>query len=212
MNLNINNATFLHSKILLTAGAVAAAVLLLIFIAILPMLSQIKATVAGISANREAIAAMQRELAGYQLSHDELAKIREDNILPQIFPTAENMVNLVAGLEGAVINSKGSHVLAIMDKREQQNALTASTGGGAKPAGPVVRGLSGIEEVPYEMNYVGNFRQSENLLLYFENLSFPNHIRSISIAAETRQTDEKVLRNTGIATVKIEALFFVQNL
>ena len=196
-----------QSRIIITVGVVVSAAFALIFFAVMPQMAQIRNAVSGIAGNREQIDKIQRELSGYQMSHSELEKIKNEKVVQEMFPQRESMAPLVAALENAVKSSGGAHALTIVDKKEE---AAAGGGGEQKPAPPVVPGLAHVEEIPYSLEFTGNYRQIVNFLLYLENLPFVSRVTNLSLAAESKQVDE-VVHNTGLATAKIEALFFIKN-
>ena len=127
------------------------------------------------------------------------------------------MLGLVLGVEKATRDSGVTPTLTITDKKENPDPVaargrSASDGQVGQASSRLIPGLKKVEEIPYTVEVSGNYRQTLDFLTYFENSPFMSELTKLSITADSVQNETtKVLKNTGIATSKVEAVFFIRS-
>ncbi len=178
----------------------------LVLLAILPQLRQIRKTTIEIAGNKQELSRLAQELQGYKTLAVELQGVEAEKVkLTEMFPKREAMVGLVEGLETAAANSGVEHKLTITDRQENPETTKLIS----SPS--VVLGLRQIEEVPFVLELTGNYRQILDFLIYFENLNFMSEFLSFAVTAESEQNEfTESLVNTGKAAAKIEGRFFIR--
>lgn len=199
-----------HTRIILAIAGIVGVALALVLLVVLPLLKNLQETNAAIVRNEQEIARIETEILSYEtLSVKFVQASGEREALARMFPVREEMVGLVEGLETALGGAGLFSSLLIYDKDSGQN----SGAGGAKVLPKsVVPGLRRIAEVPYVLQLAANnYRQFVDFLLYLENLPVFNEISKLSLVADSLQGEGgSTLRNTGTATGKLEAVFFIQ--
>ncbi len=204
MRANIGN--FHQTKVLIIILAIAVITCALIFFAVLPQIRAVNETKKEIDLNKRQIASIQNKIKSYQEVHNTFKQITGSDEVPQIFPKREEMVTLIEGLEKSVTLSGGSHSLSITDNDSQK----PGAGKKAEQEG-IVKGLSKVREVPYTIQYYGDFRQTVNLLSYLENLPFVTYFTRVSLATESQKAETALnTTNTGYAFTQIDGLLFVK--
>ena len=74
----------------------------------------------------------------------------------------------------------------------------------------MISGLRRTEEIPYQLEVAGDYRQLLDFLLYLDNLGFLTEIRKLEVVADAVQnqiTGEP--RQNGEGTAKLEGVFFI---
>src|SRR3989338_3722507 len=201
--------SFHQARIALTIGAIIVASALLVFFGLLPQTDAVSSIKSEIDQKQQRIAQVRWEIQSYQEVQANLKKLTGSDTMPEIFSKRENVLTLIEGLEGAVARSAGSHTLVLTD-HEEQAAVSASSKPPARQA--VIKELTGAEEIPYQLDYFGSYRQTVNFLLYLENLPFITRVGKLSLAAESVQSSEPGgdTRNTGNAFTQVDGLLFIQ--
>lgn len=197
---------FHGAKLGLTILAIIAVSCGLIFFGILPQIRAAGATKSEIDKNNQEIGRIQNEIKSYQEAHNTFRQITGSDAVPQIFPLREDMVDLVEGLEKSVTLSGGSHTLTLTDNETQ-----LLPNGKKIEAPAVIEGLGHIQEIPYTIQYEGDWRQTVALLLYLENLPDITHLTTLQLSAESAKSEtSEAAINTGNAVTQIEGLLFIK--
>ncbi len=197
-----------HTGIILTAGGVVAGLVLLVIFVVSPLLLDLGAANLAIRQGRQELSNLQAEINSYrELSLGFARSAPEREVLQKMFPLREEMVGLVEGLETAVEGAGASSKLTIIDRQEQEQE---GLGRGAATPEIVISGLRRTEEIPYQLEVAGDYRQLLDFLLYLDNLGFLTEIRKLEVVADAVQnqiTGEP--RQNGEGTAKLEGVFFI---
>ncbi|HLG93374.1 MAG TPA: hypothetical protein VI546_00895 [candidate division Zixibacteria bacterium] len=202
-----------HSaQIVITALGFAAAAILLIVFLVIPLLRDIAGTNQNIRAVYEELAEIRAESQSFQnlkTSFEQYAKERQT--LAAMFPAREEMVSLVVNLENSMSGAATEGTLDLFDSTEEALRVGNRAGSQATPAEPAIAGLSGIEEVPFELQIGGSYRQILDFLFYIENSLAVTNFQKLSITADTEQVgSEGGLLNTGAGSGTLGGIFFIK--
>lgn len=205
----IEHPSFNQAKVALTVGAIVVTASLLIGLVLLPQLSAVTRIKEQITKNRERIAQTRSEVKSYEEARSNLRKLTGSDEMPEIFPPRQEILPLVEGLEKAVARTGGSHILLMTDF-DDQDAAAPNAKPVVRPA--VIKELDGVEEIPYQLEYFGDYRQTLNFLLYLENLPYMTFVKKLTLAAESVPEEGPAggNRNTGAAFTQIQGLLFIR--
>jgi len=205
----IAHPSFNQAKIGLTIAAIIACASVLVGLVLLPQISAVTRIKAEITKNRKQTVETRSEVQSYKDAQSNLRKLTGSDDMPEIFPARQDILHLVEGLERAVARTGGSHTLLMTDFDEQDAAAP-----NAKPvARPVVvKELNGLEEIPYQLEYFGDYRQTLNFLLYLENLPDVTFVKKLTLAAESVAVEGTAgdILNTGRGFTQIQGLLFIR--
>src|SRR3989338_764539 len=202
-----------HStQIVLTALGFAAVVVLLVVLLVSPLLSDIAGTNQNIRAVYKELAEIRAEAESFQNLKAGFEKYgKEQETFEAMFPVREEMVSLVVNLENSLNLSGAEGTLDLFDSAEE--ALKDRNRSGSQPAtaGAAIAGLSGIEEIPFEFELGGSYREIVDFLLYTENSLSVTNFQKLSITANSEQIGNVVgLLNTGTGSGTFEGTFFIK--
>lgn len=193
--------------LIILAIFLGAGVLLLLVIS--PLFHKVIQTKEKIKANEEKLLEIAAEIANYKTLSANLLKVSETKTwLSAMFPAREEMVSLVLGLESAADRADFVHKLVITDFKEKQEQ---SVGAKEKPPLQIVSGLASLEEIPYQLQVSGSYRQLADLFLYLEHLPFITVPNKLTIIADQVQpVGLENLGNTGVAAARLDGLLFIR--
>ena len=201
-----NLGNFHQARISLTVLAIVTVTGILIFLIVLPQIRAVNEIKKDIDLNKRQIAAIQNKVKSYQEVHNTFKQITGSDEVPQIFPKREDMVALIEGLERSVTLTGGTQALSLTDSDSQQ-----LPNGKKVEVEPVVKGPTKVREIPYTIQYYGDFRQTVDLLSYMENLPFVTYITQLSLGAEAQKGEGlEAERNSGFAFTQIDGVLFIK--
>ena len=182
---------------------------LLFLLIISPLFQKVVETKAQIRANEAKLLEIAAEIANYKALSANLLKVSETKTaLLAMFPAREEMLSLILGLESAVQRAGLAHKLVIADFKEKRDQNPAAKD---KPSATIVSGLTEVEEIPYHLEVLGNYRGLADLFLYLENLPFVTVPDKLTASADQIQpVGFESLRNTGTATAKLDGVLFIK--
>lgn len=199
MNVLSKNTT----KIYITTVLTAASLSLLFFLLVMPQARSVRETRAKILDNSGKIARLSGQIQQFKETESKLAQIKKSvSDIKELFPVREDSVVLVEAVEDALARSEVAAEISITDKKE-----TSVENG--EEAEPLIKGLKNIEEVPYQLNVNGAYRNYTDLLLYMESLPYVTEITEMSFIA-IQERGGSVSRKAGLADGRIKGLFFLK--
>lgn len=195
-----------NHKILLTIGVLLLLAGLIVFFGIVPLIGAVRTSKASIAQNRAELADLNAKINAFQQTEAKLATVQDEVYdVSELFPVREDSVVIIEALESAVSRAGLDASLSITDTQDQIQISSSST------PPPVVKNLSGIDQVPYALHFSADYTQLINLFLNLENLPFPTEITDLNTSAQTASTQNgRALRQTGTAAVEIRGLMFIR--
>ena len=196
-----------NSRISVTIFAIALICAAMLYFLIVPEAATVGKIAADVGASRQGAADISAEVKSYEDSYAALDSVSGGKeTFENMFPTRENMVNLIQGLEDAAARSGVTETLTLSDRLE-----TPANKGADKPKPSLARGLVKIEEIPYTMEVSGTYRQILDFFLSLENQPFISEVGKFTAAADSISDKEtETVRNTGTAAAKIEGSIFIR--
>src|SRR3989344_1453881 len=156
-----------HTKIVAALLSIAALSIALIFFGIRPLLAKISETEIAVAKSVSEIETLTKKIEEYKQAKTKLELARfEKETLSQMFPIREDAVYLVESLEDALAKTGLTATLSITDDEESNSRAPA------EKSKVLIQNLTKIDEVAYTLEYIGNYRESVDFLLYAENLPF----------------------------------------
>ncbi len=192
---------------------IALIVAVLVVFAVSPLLGNLRDMKENITQSKVELNRITAEIVSYEQLSAQISQVsvHEQEIL-KMFPVREETANLVEGLEESIERATAAHTLTITDKKE----LALQPGGlpKGKPEEILLPTLKQIEEVPYNLEVLGGFRQLTDFLLYLEHQPYFTEFRRLTVTADQVQREvpgqKPELINTGTATAKFEGVYFIQ--
>ena len=191
------------ARIYITCVLIGAVLALLFFLLVMPLASSVRGTRAKILNNSVKIAKLSGEITQFKETESKLAQIKKSVAdVKQLFPVREESVVLVEAVEDALARSEVAAEISITDDKEGSAANDNATEG-------LIKGLKNIEEVSYELDVSGDYRNYVDLLLYMESLPYGTEIVDMSFVAG-QELGCVTRAKTGLASGKIRGIFFLK--
>jgi Tfp pilus assembly protein PilO len=200
-----------QSKTVLIIISVVLVFGIMIYFGVFPLLDKVRGIQDKISENDQQLVDLAKLINGYKSVSIKFSKV-EDYMaeVSAVFPLREDSAAIVESIENAVLKSGVTADLVIVDHSEDAPGNTAGSNTTSEKTA-VVNRLAGLDEVPYNLHFSGNYSQIANLFQYLENMPFFTQLSELSVSAETfLPQNAKMGTHSGIGMGDIQGVLFVK--
>lgn len=193
------------TKLIITGAGGLIICLVLVFVLIKPTLTKVNDLNTQLKSRKTEVKTLDQQITAFKSAQSDLSRATQrDRILGAVVE-GEDLVSAIEVIEDAARITATKHTLTIPEQ---------VVGPKSKPQPPVLKGVPGVKEVPYQLSANTDFQNLIYFLQYLEHSPHFTEITGIRLVAEIASSGssfEKTAVTTGNVITNIDGIFFIKN-